>query len=479
MARVRLRHMVVVLPGITGSVLQKDGRDLWAFSGAAAWSALAHQAQFIQDLRLSAIDDPNLDDLGDGIVATGLMQDATLVPGLIKLFCGYTQLAESIRTRFEVIGNGLHSPEPSNFFEFPFDWRRDNRVSARRLQQMVEQRLAAWRVYTSDPNAKVILLAHSMGGLVARHYLECRDGWRDCLALVSFGTPYRGSLNALRFLTQGYKMAPLDLTDCVRSYTSVYQLLPTYPVVKVNDDFIPVREAGLCHVDSQRANQASQFHAEIDSQVEEHRSNPDYQRNGYKILPFVGTRQPTLQSAVLTAPGLQLSESLPSCVYESLEAGDGTVPRYSAIPQELDFEFRESFTPEKHGALQASGIILDDVLGRLEQMQVPRARAIRGPEIRAEGMAIALSLDDLYELGYPVEVRARLVNTPQNAGKPVGTLSRTDRAAALPVPFEAGPKEWMARIPDLPAGMYRLEVQTEQPYPAGPPPVHDLFEVIE
>jgi hypothetical protein len=28
-----MRDMVVILPGILGSVLQKDGKDLWAVSG--------------------------------------------------------------------------------------------------------------------------------------------------------------------------------------------------------------------------------------------------------------------------------------------------------------------------------------------------------------------------------------------------------------------------------------------------------------
>src|SRR4029434_11089128 len=30
-------------------------------------------------------------------------------------------------------------------------------------------------------------------------------GWRDCRALITFGTPYRGSANALNYLANGYK----------------------------------------------------------------------------------------------------------------------------------------------------------------------------------------------------------------------------------------------------------------------------------
>lgn len=44
-----------------------------------------------------------------------------------------------------------------------------------------------------------------MGGLVARYFLEYLEGWRDSSRLVTFGTPYRGSLNALNFLVHRVK----------------------------------------------------------------------------------------------------------------------------------------------------------------------------------------------------------------------------------------------------------------------------------
>ena len=75
-----------------------------------------------------------------------------------------------------------------------------------------------------------------MGGLICRHFLEMLDGWKDTRLLITFGTPYRGSLNALDFIANGMKkkLGPvtlLNLTELVRSFTSVYQLLPIYPCV--------------------------------------------------------------------------------------------------------------------------------------------------------------------------------------------------------------------------------------------------------
>ena len=58
--------MVVLLPGITGSVLRKDGKDVWAISGQAARRWLMSLGGSLQHLLLDG-DDPG------GIVATRVM----------------------------------------------------------------------------------------------------------------------------------------------------------------------------------------------------------------------------------------------------------------------------------------------------------------------------------------------------------------------------------------------------------------------
>ena len=65
-----MRDVVVCLPGITGSVLQKDGKDVWNISGGALINALRTLGGSIKDLKLEE-DPPDADDLGDGITAPG------------------------------------------------------------------------------------------------------------------------------------------------------------------------------------------------------------------------------------------------------------------------------------------------------------------------------------------------------------------------------------------------------------------------
>ena len=68
-----------------------------------------------------------MDDLGDGITAPEVIRDVHLIPGLWKID-GYTKMLRYIEETFDVTRG-------RNLFEFPYDWRRDNRVAARRLQR--------------------------------------------------------------------------------------------------------------------------------------------------------------------------------------------------------------------------------------------------------------------------------------------------------------------------------------------------------
>ena len=94
-----------------------------------------------------------------------------------------------------------------------------------------------------------------MGGLVSRYFLECLEGWKDTRALVTFGTPYRGSLNALDGLANGVKKGPLDLSTLARQLTALYQLLPVYECYDAGDGkLVRVGEtAGIPNVDAAKA----------------------------------------------------------------------------------------------------------------------------------------------------------------------------------------------------------------------------------
>ena len=55
--RPRINDLVIVLPGITGSVLQKDGKDFWSTSGGAVTRALVSLGRNLRALRIDGVDD--------------------------------------------------------------------------------------------------------------------------------------------------------------------------------------------------------------------------------------------------------------------------------------------------------------------------------------------------------------------------------------------------------------------------------------
>jgi pimeloyl-ACP methyl ester carboxylesterase len=472
MPRPRMGDVVVLLPGLTGSVLRKDGKDLWGPSAGALLKAALGGSGRLRSLVLRD-DPPERDSLGDGVTATRLFPDVHLIPGLWKID-GYSRIGATLKQAFGLV-------EGRNYFELPYDWRRDNRVAGRQLARKAHEWLAAWRTSSGNAEARLVLVVHSMGGLVARAFLELHDGWRITRALVTFGTPFRGSLSALDALCNGVRKGPLgmvDLTALTRSCTSVHQLLPVYPVVdsgsgrlvRVNEGDAP---PGL---DRERAASGLRFHEEIRRAAEDHAGAGEYRDRGYAVFPVVGLGQETWQSAAVRGSRLEM---LASYAGEDL-SGDGTVPRVSATPLERGGEHREMYTGTRHAALQSTEATLTHLVGvvsslsldldayRLGRAPAPKRRAtrLRGP--------IALEIGDLYWRGEPVLVRAR----PSAAGVRLRASVRPAAGGAVVAraTLRTGPDGWhAAELRPLPAGSWRVTV-------AGGPslePVEDVIAVAE
>jgi len=470
-----MKDLIIILPGVLGSVSQKDGKDLWAVSGQALWQVLTKSGETIHNLKL-AQDDPNTESLGDGIRATSLIQDTHLIPGFWKID-GYTQTARLITDNFDVTPGDIYSDpddKAANFYQFPYDWRRDNRANARILKRLIDKRLKCWREKSGAADAKVILMAHSMGGLVSRYYLEVLEGWQDSRALFTFGTPYRGSPKAVNFLANGYKQLFLDLTDVMRSLTSIYQLLPIYKAINVNGDYHRIAELdNLPNIDKLKAQDALAFHREIEAAVERHRQDEQY-RTSFTVVPISGVHQPTLQSATLIDGKLTASEDLPAVLKNraDLGDGDGTVPKISSIPLERSQNLDNFFIAEQHGGLQNQPQVLDSLLNTLRISQYNLS------DVRAPQTAIGLSLDDLYLDSEPIAMRARLIGLPNAAAKLKAEIQAVSGGSLLSLDFVEQENEWILAMDTLPSGLYRVTVKTETSGEQTPSPVHDLFEVV-
>lgn len=446
--------VVVVVPGIMGSALEKDGTALWDLRAGVLGSFLASLGGSLD--RLTVGSDSST---GGGVTATHLLGDTHLLPYLWKID-GYSGFVEYLKTRFRL------TPD-KNLFAFPYDWRLDNRISAERLRGAVGGWLEARR--RTSPDARLVLVAHSMGGLVCRYFLEALGGWRDTRTLITLGTPHRGAVKALDFLVNGVskRIGPvtlLDLTAVVRSLPSAYQLLPIYPCVGETEHDLQRLEAipEVGELDMDRARAGVEFHREIERKVAENLQDPEYRDARYKLVPVVGTHQPTFLSAVLTGDGV---EPIHTYKGETLLDGDGTVPRISATPIELSDAGAEMFVACPHAGLQNFDPVRVQARSVIGDVDIGELKGVGGEPI-------SLDVRDAYHAGEPFVARARYL-----AGiDPVDALvTDTATSAEYPCEVEAGADGWQAlRHPPLPAGSYRIRVD------AGPDadPITDVFAVV-
>ena len=132
--------MVVVLPGILGSTLARDGHLIWAPSAGSALRAIATFGASVKRLQLP--DGIGDDHPGDGVEPAGLMPDLHILPGIWTPVKGYDRLLDRLRSL------GYREPTPAtpgNLLPFPYDWRLSCRYNARRLGEITEPALDRWR----------------------------------------------------------------------------------------------------------------------------------------------------------------------------------------------------------------------------------------------------------------------------------------------------------------------------------------------
>jgi hypothetical protein len=444
-----------LIPGIIGSVLSKDGQVIWGASASVVWNALTGDG--ISKLALPA--QGSLDeDIGDGVVATGILSRPALIPDFWKIGT-YQDLSAGLQS-------ALGLSKGQNFFEFAYDWRRDNRVSALKLAKAAHGWLTAWRASSGNDQAKLILVTHSMGGLVARHFVEVMEGWKTTRASFAISTPFAGSGNAISFLSHGLHKPWLpghvsEAINKIRGFDSVYQLLPTGEfVVDGAGKASRVADVTIPNIDRSRAIAALEFHSDLASQARSNADEPGYAQRRGPMRTVIGTEQPTSGFATLQPDGSVLCDEGTSG--SRLLWGDGTVPRASATPPEVGEEVA-AFIPTGHGVIPSHQSTIAHI-----------SNAIAGlPEVRLRDRGghgtISLIMDDMYPANEPVTIHAITGVSAQYLEltvKPIEGVVAPFKTRMFP---KDGRYSWRG---DLPAGAYEATTSSMGAEPAG-----DIFFV--
>jgi len=391
----------VVLPGILGSTLARDGQEAWAPSAGVVWQAIRSFGASIQSLTLPT--DLGDDHPGDGVEPLALMPDLHLLPGLWSANIGYSRLLDWLTQRFTLVPPDPKDPaKPANLLPFAYDWRLSNRYNARRLRAVVEPALERWRALAeANREARLILICHSMGGLVARWYVEREGGAAHTRKLITIGTPHRGAVAALQQLVNGVEKSVgplrLNLTRFARSLPSAHQLLPQYACLQTGAGLAPISAVALPGVNPALVADAVAFHAALDAAP----------ASAYDLHPIVGTRQPTPTTARLVGERIETSEAIEG----AREGGDGTVPRLSAAPKALNPDDpRLRYAPDQHLGLHSHQAVLDELEGVLTARPVIH-RGLAGPQIGVRTEPVLL-------LGDPLVVWA-----DEAASEPLGLMA--------------------------------------------------------
>ncbi|GAC1452737.1 MAG: hypothetical protein PVSMB6_05560 [Steroidobacteraceae bacterium] len=220
---------VILIPGALGSRLLDRHKRSEVWPGSTLHLLGASK----QDLALP-FDPVTLQPVADGLEASGLFEEV-----LNADF--YGAILRTLRQAGGFIAGkpgARADPRVRRYSVFAYDWRQDNVTTAKRLDALIEQ----LRRDYADPNLKVNVIAHSMGGLITRYYL--RYGTADALegegdypinmrgagkigTVVLLGTPNLGSVSSLQAMLLGNRVGLRRIEpEVLATMPSVYQLLP-------------------------------------------------------------------------------------------------------------------------------------------------------------------------------------------------------------------------------------------------------------
>lgn len=442
--------VVVVIPGILGSTLYRSRRQTWGYR-QILFNVHRLTQKLTDDLCLppEAFDDPR-EGIDDGTVPVRCLESARVIPGFWGVE-GYDRLLRLLRDRL---------PDTSNLdiHAFPYDWRQSNEYSAARLQKFIEPILHERR--KTYPSAGLIIIGHSMGGLIGQFYAECLDTDRLTRRLITIGTPYQGAVKALVVLgNKNVSLGPItvSLGDVVSTFPSVAELLPMYPCIKGEDSHLGRLDDGrFGGLSPQAWKRGRDFHATLTRAIAANNGS------GLIYHAILSHRQPT-ETWVSLSKGIIHTHRTTDVAW----GGDGTVPRCSATPRHWEDDSAGSFVAGRHATLQQRS----QVIRQLDGILTSRPKF---PQTMSDEISVDITEGVMAHTSLPV-----LVRSMEGSDSLALTFTLVDAGTARPiltVPLRpTGSGTYRGSVVIREPGLYRWEIACP---PTAATPVSSISDVL-
>ena len=439
--------LVVVIPGIGGSELaDSSGKRVYGASVSCVVARLCEPSVLDRNNELTPV----------GLVGPHSLVAKQLVTGYDGLLNGITKGLGLSSGRVVTAGAELVDPD-ATVVAFPYDFRRSVEQIANDLDRVVRERAQGRRV---------VLVAHSMGGLVAAWWWAFMSEGIDVDQIITLGTPFRGAAKALDVLVNGMRIGPFDVpqavTDTVRTWDSVFDLLPHYQVVDGNDKYrypyeLPSGMTSAVAGFSGKALNAYQknrcLHDALVNKVAESGRNP--------FTVYYSQGHATLGCASIDAHSNQLvvAKGNPRAIHASWDGGDGTVPMFSTIPDIVERDVsRWRRLAGKHQDLVEEKSVFEH-LSEYSRTRLPAAARGGGYEASAY---LQLDLDDVVLSGVETEFRLCVVDKAGNALDPKNVGGNVGGHRFVAERSDDG--WWLAQLPRLEEGVHSVMLSaTEVP----------------
>ncbi len=227
-------------------------------------------------------------------------------------------------------------PQPEKgAYAFPYDWRKSPLITLGALDETVDN------VRSKTGASRVVLMAHSMGGLVTQAYIADPSHAEKVIRAVTLGTPYWGAPKSHTALSTYHSNEPApelfgldlflsekDLQLAARNMQGLYWLYPSAhygPWLKVDGPGYPGGFVGGSQIDPWVASLGG-TRALVDNAQAGHAQYDGFKTNGVDYQVVVGIGTPTI-----TAMKFSFNEFEPlQFVQVWFGSGDGTVPARSA-----------------------------------------------------------------------------------------------------------------------------------------------------